>query len=133
MIEIVFEILFELFVEFLAQLLFEIGFESVASALRSKRKANPVLSIIGLIILGLIIGIIFSLIAPKRIFSNYPVTGLSLIISPLCVGTVMYYFGNWRRKKGTQTTIIATFWGGAIFAFVVALTRLIITNWSMFY
>jgi hypothetical protein len=32
-------------------------------------------------------------------------------------------FGQWRRRRGGDPTLLATFWGGALFAFAMAAAR----------
>jgi hypothetical protein len=51
------------------------------------------------------------------------VPGVSLVLSPLSAGLVMKAFGDWRRRRGGDPSFLATFWGGALFAFSFALVR----------
>ena len=122
-IEFVFEIFVELLIEICAQFAFEIGFETLSHSLRKGKKPNPILAYTGIAILGFLIGIATSLIFSERIVTQAPVKGLSLILSPILLGTLMHVFGNWRRQKGHKTSRLATFWGGALFAFSFALVR----------
>lgn len=38
-------------------------------------------------------------------------------------GPIRELFGDWRRSQEHEPTMIATFWGGALFAFSMALIR----------
>jgi len=49
--------------------------------------------------------------------------GVSLILAPLGTGAAMHAFGVWRRRRGAPASRLATFWGGALFAFAMAFTR----------
>ena len=48
--------------------------------------------------------------------------------APILVGTLMLGFGVWRRMKGKTTTSLATCWGGAAFAFGIALARFLLAS-----
>lgn len=78
---------------------------------------------VGVAILGALGGVVSSLIWPTRIFQAFPVRGLSLLLSPFATGVVMDRYGQWREARGGQRSYMATFWGGALFAFSMALVR----------
>ncbi len=50
--------------------------------------------------------------------------GASLVVSPILNGLLMHYFGAWRTPRSGPPSFIATFWGGALFAFGFAAVRL---------
>lgn len=60
---------------------------------------------------------------PERLTPAGPLPGLSLVLAPLATGLVMHLYGQWRRGRGHDTTYLATFWGGSLLAFAMALTR----------
>ena len=130
MLEILFELLFELVVEVLGEFILTLGWESLAHALRGTRKANPVLGILGWAIIGAICGIVSAVIAPQRVLPPSHFPGMSLIIAPCFSGALMKAVGDRRRASGKDTTILATFWGGTIFAFSVAAARFLLT-WQL--
>jgi hypothetical protein len=35
-------------------------------------------------------------------------------------------WGEWRESRGTERSFVATFWGGALFAFAMALVRFLL-------
>jgi hypothetical protein len=48
---------------------------------------------------------------------------MSLVLSPIVTGLLMEAYGRWRTSRGGYPSFVATFWGGALFAFVMALVR----------
>jgi len=130
LLEILFELLFELVVQVLGEFVFTLGWESLAHALRGTRKANPVLAILGWAVIGSICGVISAFIFPHRLLPPSRLPGLSLIVAPLVSGALMKAVGDRRREAGKDTTILATFWGGTIFAFAMAAARLLLIRVS---
>ena len=128
MLELILEILawllFELVLPVLAEVAIDLGFESIAHAARRGRAASPLLAGIGLFLLGAMIGFASSLVAPHRVWRPllHP-SGISVVLAPLANGAVMQLFGAWRRSRGGDPSLLATFWGGALFAFGLALAR----------
>ena len=130
MLEILFELLFELAVQALGEFALTLGWESLAHALRGTRKANRVLAILGWAVIGSICGVISAFIFPHRLLPPSRLPGLSLIVAPLVSGALMKAVGDRRREAGKDTTILATFWGGTIFAFAMAAARFFLVRAS---
>ena len=107
----------------MGEVLVEWGARSVGETFRRRSRAHPVLAGIGVIILGALAGLVSSLLLPTRIFGAFPVRGISLFVSPLITGVLMDQYGQWRERRGGQRSFVATFWGGALFAFSMALVR----------
>lgn len=128
MIELIFELLFEIIFEVLTEIALELGCESLRHSLRRRRSSNPVLAGIGFVIVGAILGFITTLVFPGRIFPEPPLKGISLIVSPIGAGFAMHFFGSWRRRRGHDTSYLATFWGGALFAFALTFVRFILVG-----
>ena len=80
---------------------------------------------IGVADLGGLAGVLTSVIWPTSIFRPGPVRGASLLLSPLITGVVMDRYGQWRENSGVARSYVATFWGGALFAFSMALVRFV--------
>src|SRR5262245_44860625 len=79
---------------------------------------------IGLFLWGAVAGFASALIVPHRLIATrIRIPGTSLIFAPLIAGAVMNWFGEHRRAKGRATSGLATFAGGAVFAFGMALAR----------
>src|SRR5215468_2079195 len=78
---------------------------------------------LGIGLLGTLTGLAASLLLPRRVLPRSPVPGLGLLVSPLLAGGIMRALGDWRRARGGDPSLLATFWGGALFAFAVAVVR----------
>jgi hypothetical protein len=79
-----------------------------------------------LIALGALAGFVIYLVFPQRIFTIRSIPGMSMVVSPLATGFVMKAFGDWRRSQGKKHSAVATFWGGATFAFSMAAVRFLL-------
>ena len=123
---IVVEFLLQLLLEFLAQVLLELGWESAKRAL-GRENHHPALAALGFLVLGAMVGAAWVWIHPDRIAVRPPIPGASLILAPLLVGASMHVFGSYRRARGHNPTNLATFFGGASFAFAVAAVRFVST------
>ena len=121
--ELIVEVLGDIIFQVVFEVLMEFGFESLSNVFQSRKKANPLLAASGLLLLGGALGLGFALLLPHRLVPTFRFPGLSLVLSPIGVGLLMHLFGTWRRKRGAVPTSLATFWGGAIFAFGMALVR----------
>ncbi|HEX4998438.1 MAG TPA: hypothetical protein VFY29_09435 [Terriglobia bacterium] len=125
MIEILLEILLSGLIEGLLEALVEVALEVLVL-----KVSNPSWELFrtgvrggAVLLLGGIAGSLFTLAAPKPFLPASPVPGASLILSPLLAGVIMWRFGAWRRSRGSSTSCLSTFWGGALFAFGLSLAR----------
>ncbi len=147
------EILFEIFAPLIFEVLFEVlicGFfsllgdfistifektgdaiEATTDALGSATEAAESATKIGclivfiLLVTGIGAGFVISLVFPDRIFKPIPITGISLLITPLVMGLVMSLVGKWKVNHDRKPSFMATFLGGALFGLAAAGTRLI--------
>ena len=78
-----------------------------------------------LLVTGIGAGFTISLVFPDRIFKPIPITGISLLITPLVMGLVMSLVGKWKVNHDRRPSFMATFLGGALFGLAAAGTRLI--------
>ena len=78
-----------------------------------------------LLVTGIVAGAVISLVFPGRIFKTIPLTGISLLITPLVMGLVMSLVGKWKVTHDRKPSFMATFLGGALFGLAAAGTRLI--------
>lgn len=115
--------LFELILEVVVEIIFAFGGEGLVHSMRKERYANPLLAALGYALLGGLAGALGLLILPQRVFPIVGVRGISLILAPIATGLLMKTYGDFRRRHGHTTSGLATFWGGAIFAFSMALVR----------
>ena len=124
LLEILLGLLVEVLLQFLAQLFVELGFEAVAHSIRRGRSANPALAAIGLLIIGATGGVVSCWLLPGPLLQPLPhFPGISLVLVPLATGAAMQAFGSWRRRRGGDPSLLATFWGGGLFAFAMGLAR----------
>ena len=114
--------IWEFLLQIAIEMLFELGLEAMGESLRRRRRSYPVIAFVGATLLGGVVGLVTSLIWPTRFFEPGPLPGFSVIISPLVTGLVMHHYGRWRKAKASY---LATFWGGALFAFGMASVRFI--------
>ena len=105
--------------------------ETTTDALGSATEAAESTTKIGcwivfiLLVTGIIAGVAISLVFPDRIFKTIPITGISLLITPLVMGLVMSLVGKWKVNHDRKPSFMATFLGGAMFGLAAAGTRLI--------
>ena len=105
--------------------------ETTTDALGSATEAAESTTKIGcwivfiLLATGIIAGVAISLVFPDRIFKTIPLTGISLLITPLVMGLVMSLVGKWKVNHDRKPSFMATFLGGAMFGLAAAGTRLI--------
>lgn len=125
--------------EFLFSLLFEYVFQEISAFVtsvfddgfpelfrrfaRRKESPNRLMDLFSSIVIGVIFGMLSVLVIPMQIIKTVTVPGISLLLAPLLVGSTMYMWGRYRSGKGQRVSTMATFWGGALFAFSSALVR----------
>ena len=114
-IELIFDVLF--------QLLIEVGWETVAHTGRRRKAANWFAAALGFALAGSVVGFVSLFVIPHRLLPPTGVRGASLLLSPLATGLLMRTYGEFRRRRDLPTSNLATFWGGATFAFFMALVR----------
>ena len=129
MIALLFELLGELGLEVLFELVAALfgGFLGGRRNPHSEGRRLPVWLVnLGLIFVGAALSWLVYLVLPERVLGEPQYPGLSLVLSPLLVGTVMAGLGRLKRSHGKRATAMATFWGGAGFAFGFALARFLL-------
>ena len=148
-VEIFIEIIFELFGEviicgffsllgeFISTIFVKTGdaIEATSDALSSATETADSTSIgclvvVILLVTGIVAGIVISGVFPDRIFNTIPLTGVSLLITPLVMGLVMSLVGKWKVNHDRKTSFMATFLGEALFGLAAAATRLIYISQS---
>jgi hypothetical protein len=123
MLEFVLSALWEIVLQLAGELLLELGFSAVGEPFRERKRSHPVLAGAGVFLIGAVLGAATRLAWPGRIFPPGPVPGVSLLLSPLATGLIMHSYGEWCERRGTSRSFVETFWGGALFAFGMALVR----------
>jgi hypothetical protein len=108
--------------EILGEVLLELGFAAFKAAY-DRANWNPVIASVGYLLLGGAFGAGFVWLLPYRLVPPGPFPGISIMLAPLASGLAMYALGKYRRAHGHTTTNLATFHGGAAFAFGASLVR----------
>ena len=82
------------------------------------------LMIVIMLAMGALAGYVIYLVWPDKIFESIPVTGISLLITPLIIGGLMSLWGICKLSLNYASSFPATFLGGALFGLAAAGTRL---------
>ena len=131
-IEIILEVLltaiWEVLLQLTAEFLLELGFQAAGESFQRQSRAHPLVAGAGIGALGVVAGIITSLLVPSRVLPPSPVPGASLLVSPALTGLAMEGYGRWRDRRRSTRSYVATFWGGALFAFAMALVRFLLVG-----
>lgn len=116
--------LLEIFGEFLLEILFELAAEAINALIHRRRPSSPALSTVGLVFVGAASGLVSAWLFPHRLIGTRVVLpGVSLLLAPLATGSAMHLLGKRLQQVGRYTSNLATFRGGALFAFSMALIR----------
>ena len=103
--------------------------EAIEGATEAAIKAKfGFLILLIMLIMGAAAGYVTSLAFPERIFQTIPITGISLLITPLLMGGLMSLVGVWKANHDCAASFLGTFMGGAIFGLAAAGTRLVILS-----
>jgi hypothetical protein len=127
-LEVILAFLVEQVIPFLAEILLQVLFEVALDELiyapfQTLGRRTRVEKGFLLLMLGVAAGLIFTLLFPNRLVRSWLPRGVSVLVGPLAVGALMEQYGRYRRIGGHTTSAIATWWGGALFAFGVAVIR----------
>jgi hypothetical protein len=122
-LELVFEAVFEGVFEYLAAglaslLLRALGVVSEISAIQ-----NPVLATCVYALFGGLLGGVSLLFFPHHLVKPSRIHGISLLVSPVITGLMMWATGAVLRRRGKRVTQLESFGYGFAFAFGMALVR----------
>jgi len=125
------EFLLQIFLEFLLQVvggvITDVVLHALSRFIRSSRTLNALVTLIMYLGLGLFVGWLSILILPEAFVRSSNLHGISLLITPVLAGFTMSALG-WIRLRQRKTLIrLETFSCGFIFAFGMALIRLLFT------
>jgi hypothetical protein len=116
--------LLEVIGEFLIELVFGLAAETLSAAFSRLKETSPMVSAIGLAIAGAAAGLLSAWLFPKRlIVTRVVLPGVSLLVAPIVTGVAMGFLGKRLRGIGRYPSSLATFRGGVLFAFPMALIR----------
>lgn len=115
----------QLVVEIVGELLFGVAYESLAGKRGEPRpKASPIVAVFGYALLGGLVGAFSVLPFPHRLSHDDAVSIFGVFANALVFGAIMHAYGQRRGRAGKTNTTLATFWGGAAFAFAISAARL---------
>jgi len=125
------EFLLQIFLEFLLQVvggvITDVVLHALSRFIRSSRTLNALVTLIMYLGLGLFVGWLSILILPEAFVRSSNLHGISLLITPVLAGFTMSALG-WIRLRQRKTLIrLETFSCGFVFAFGMALIRLLFT------
>jgi hypothetical protein len=124
--------LLEIFLELLLQVVVEVLFDLLLHASTRLGWARKTLSALLTGILyfgfGLFFGWLSVLVFPEAFVRSSNLHGISLLIGPVLAGFTMAAIGWIRRRQGKLLVRLETFSYGFIFAFAMALIRLLFTQ-----
>jgi len=110
--------------EFLIEILFGLAAEALSAMINRLKQTSPAVSAIGLACVGAAAGLLSAWLFPHRlIVTRVVLPGVSLLLAPLVTGFAMGFLGKRLRGFGRHPSNIATFRGGVLFAFSMALIR----------
>jgi len=118
------EMLLEAGLELAGEAVLDLADRAVMEVFNVSESRRPVLAGTGYLLLGFLTGGISVLIVPHPLVHRSRVHGISVLISPVITGTVMWMVGWWLRKRGKKVVQIESFWYGFVFALAMALMRL---------
>jgi hypothetical protein len=124
-VELLLNIVGEAFVQLVFEGIAELGLLSSPSGRPKPHRPSPFLAGFGCLVLGTVAGITTLLLFPDRLWPAAPVPGVSLVVSPLLTGFVMQRYGQWKADHHRKPTFLASFAGGALFAFPMPVLRFI--------
>jgi hypothetical protein len=126
------DFLLEIFLEFLLQivgeLLIDVALHASSRFIRARETLNALITIFMYFGLGLFVGWLSILIFPRAFVRSSNLHGISLLITPVLAGFTMSAIGWIRVRQGKLLIRLETFSCGFIFAFAMALMRLLFTR-----
>jgi hypothetical protein len=124
LISVVVEVLGEASIEIAGELVVDLLVRVSKRIMTAAPGVSPLFAVIGIAILGALSGLLSITIFPHPMVHPSRVHGASLLISPLVAGLVMSLIGRGVRGTGRESIQIESFGYGFIFAFAMALIRL---------
>ena len=118
------EPLVEFLLEFLLEWLFGLGAEALSGLVERDEVDSAAASAVKLAGVGVAAGLLSAGLFPHRLIDRHVILpGASILLAPLATGFAMHLVGRRLRRLGRHASNLATFWGGAVFAFSMALIR----------
>ena len=121
-LDLILSLVFEIVAEFVVAL----GWVTVSSPFRKEREIPAPLAVLGIVLIAAFCAWIYGLFVPDAIFESAPLPGISMLISPVAVGGLTHLAGKRLTSKGMPSSHLMTYWGGALFAFVLSASRFVL-------
>lgn len=99
------------------------GFAALVETVQGERVSGPIAGT-WLFLGGAAVGASSAYILGERVLPPGPFLGVSLIATPLLLGTLMEVTGRYQDRRGWHRSYLATWWGGALFGLGSAVGRL---------
>ena len=126
------EFLLQIFLEFLLQIIGEVLIDVVLHATSRftwvRETLNAFLTAVMYFGLGLLVGFLSVSFFPEAFIRSSTLHGISLLITPVLAGFTMAAIGWIRVRRGNLLIRLESFSYGFIFAFAMALIRLLFTR-----
>ena len=127
-IEFLLQILIEFFLEVICASILEIGIHALATFPWAQKTINAALAVLLYFVSGVLVGGISIAFFPHPFVRSSRLHGISLLITPVLCGLVMSGIGWLRARQGSSRIRLDSFAYGFIFAFGMALMRLLFTT-----
>lgn len=122
--EFILELLIQLVLEITVQGIFELGGRGIVSLVRKDSKTwKPGLAICGYMLMGTIAGAISIWLVPMHLFASPLMQILNLAITPIVLGFLFEFLGNWRTNHEKSRYAVDRFSYGFTFALTMGLIR----------
>jgi hypothetical protein len=121
------ELLLEAVLYIIAEILGELSLRALSRLPWTREPFNAIVTLIMYLGVGVVIGFISILIFPKAFVRSSQLHGISLFVTPVLGGFVMSFI-SWVRVRGDFLVRLETFACGFVFAFGMALIRLLFTT-----
>lgn len=125
--EFLLQIFLELFLNLVGEALTDVVLHISSRFIRTRKTVNALLTLIMYLGIGVLVGFFSLLIFPNYFVRSANPPGISLLITPVLAGFTMSAIGWFRERQGKSLIRLETFSCGFIFAFGMALIRLLFT------
>lgn len=122
-VEILLWIVVELSLQILGEFLVVLGLESLAQSIGRREQPHALLAGFGSLLIGAAAGGLITLIYPHHVSPAVSLPFFAVVVLPVLVGAFAFWLGRRAERAGRPRPALSTFWGGALFAFGMALVR----------
>lgn len=120
------EVFGELLLELFGEAVLDLALRALGSLFRTAEFKTPAGAASSYFVFGALTGGFSLFIFPHPLVHASRLHGVSLFVSPIATGSVMWLIGSVLRRKGKRAVQLETFWYGFAFAFGMALVRFLL-------